>query len=352
MHERAHLAPRDYRLDGPERDLAAQRGLVAADWYHPSLPRAQMKQLMTRNDRRAARDTALWLALLAGTGVLAHLAWGTWWAIPAFAVYGTLYGSASDSRWHECGHGTAFKTQWANTVVYNLAAFMVLREPVSWRWSHARHHDDTIIVGRDAEIAVPRGSSLLKLTSELFNLQSGPKELRKLALNCVGAVTSEEREYLPESEYSKACWSARVFVLILAATIGWSAAIGSLEPLMFIGLPTFYGRWLLLVFGLTQHAGLAEDVLDHRLNTRTVLMSPVSRFMYSNMNYHIEHHLFPTVPYHALPALHEAVKADLPPVYHGLRGAYSEILPALRQQAKDPTHFVQRVLPRTHQVAT
>ena len=122
----------------------------------------------------------------------------------------TLYGSASDSQWHECGHGTAFKTQWTNIVVYNVAAFMVLREPVSWRWSHDRHHDDTIIVGRDAEIAVPRGSSLLKLTSELFNLQSGPKELRKLALTCVGAVTAEEREYLPESEFQKAWSSARV----------------------------------------------------------------------------------------------------------------------------------------------
>jgi len=352
MHEPADVSARDYGLAGPERDLALQRGLVSAEWYHPSIPRAQMKQFMTRSNGRAARDAALWLALLAGSGVLAHLTWGSWWSIPAFAAYGTLYGSASDSRWHECGHGTAFKTQRVNTVVYNLAAFMVLREPVSWRWSHARHHDDTIIVGRDAEIAVPRGTSLLTLSSELFNLQSGPKELRKLALNCVGAVTPEEREYMPKSEYHKAFWSARVFVMILVATIGWSVAIGSLEPLMFVGLPTFYGRWLLVVFGLTQHAGLAEDVLDHRLNTRTVRMSPVSRFLYSNMNYHIEHHMFPTVPYHALPALHEAVKADLPPVYQGLRGAYREILPALRRQAKDPTYFVQRELPHTRQATS
>ena len=34
---------------------------------------------------------------------------------------------------------------------------------------------------------------------------------------------------------------------------------------------------------------------------RTVLMNPVSRFIYWNMNYHVEHHMFPMVPYHALP---------------------------------------------------
>ena len=41
-------------------------------------------------------------------------------------------------------------------------------------------------------------------------------------------------------------------------------------------LPSIYGAWLYLVFGLTQHAGLAEDVLDHRLNSRTVYMNPCS----------------------------------------------------------------------------
>ena len=61
--------------------------------------------------------------------------------------------------------------------------------------------------------------------------------------------------------------------------------------------------------------GLAEDVLDHRLNSRTVYMNPVLRFLYWNMNYHVEHHMFPMVPYHALPELHEAIKADMPEPY-------------------------------------
>ena len=78
---------------------------------------------------------------------------------------------------------------------------------------------------------------------------------------------------------------------------------------MYVGiLPSIYGGWLYLVFGLTQHAGLAEDVLDHRLNSRTVYMNPVLRFLYWNMNYHVEHHMFPMVPYHALPKLHEEMK--------------------------------------------
>ena len=114
---------------------------------------------------------------------------------------------------------------------------------------------------------------------------------------------------------------------------------------MYVGLPSLYGSWLQALFGLTQHAGLAEDVLDHRLNTRTIYMNPVLRFLYWNMNYHVEHHMFPLVPFHALAALHEELKADMPAPYHGLMDAYREIIPAIIRQSKDPTYYVKRQLP-------
>ena len=86
-------------------------------------------------------------------------------------------------------------------------------------------------------------------------------------------------------------------------------------------------------------------MLDHRLNTRTVYMNPVNRYLYWNMGYHVEHHMFPMVPYHNLPKLHELVKSDVPPPYHGLAEAWREIIPALIRESKDPDYFVQRPLP-------
>jgi len=35
-----------------------------------------------------------------------------------------------------------------------------------------------------------------------------------------------------------------------------------------------------LMFGLAQHAGLAEDAQDHRPNSRTVMMNRLFRFIY------------------------------------------------------------------------
>jgi fatty acid desaturase len=100
-----------------------------------------------------------------------------------------------------------------------------------------------------------------------------------------------------------------------------------------------------LMFGLTQHAGLAEDVLDHRLNSRTVYMNPAFRFIYWNMNYHVEHHMFPMIPYHALPQLHEEMKPFCPKPYPSTIAAYREIIPALVKQRRDPTYYIVRKLP-------
>jgi fatty acid desaturase len=63
------------------------------------------------------------------------------------------------------------------------------------------------------------------------------------------------------------------------------------------------------------------------------------------MNYHVEHHMFPLVPYHALPALHEEIRRQCPPAYTGLWQAYAEIVPAVLRQLKDPTYFIRRKLP-------
>ncbi|MNT78351.1 Fatty acid desaturase [compost metagenome] len=74
-------------------------------------------------------------------------------------------------------------------------------------------------------------------------------------------------------------------------------------------------------------------------------MNPISRFIYWNMNYHIEHHMFPMVPYHALPKLHAAIKHDLPTPNTSILQAYREMVPAFLRQLRYEDYFLQRALP-------
>ncbi|MCL4507676.1 MAG: NADH:ubiquinone reductase (Na(+)-transporting) subunit F [Chloroflexi bacterium] len=335
----------DYSLVGKDSALAIEKGLVEAKWYTSPVPRRKMRELLQRRDGPAIRDTLIWFFLLGALGLSGYLLWGAWWAIIPFALYGVIYASSSDSRWHETSHGTAFKTDWMNNALYEIASFMVLRESAPWRWSHTRHHSDTIIVGRDPEIAVPRPANLWMIAASFINLPALRKYAHNVALHCIGRITPEEATFIPESEYGKVFARARIYALIYAGVFALAIATGSILPLMYIGLPSFYGAWLMVIYGLTQHAGLAENVLDHRLNCRTVYMNPISRYLYWNMNYHVEHHMFPLVPYHQLPKLHELVKADMPAPYNGLVEAYREIIPTVIRQVKDPAWHVKRKLP-------
>jgi len=335
----------DYSLTGLNSTLAIEKGLAEADWYQCAVPREAMRELLERRDGPAIRDTALWLLLIACAGFGTYALWRSWWTIPVYLIYCVLYASTSDSRWHETSHGTAFKTDWMNSAVYEMASFMVMREATVWRWSHNRHHSDTIIVGRDPEIAVPRPPSLKTLIGSLFNLGVYPKYFSNILQHASGRMTTEEKIFIPTSEFQRIYNSARVYVAIYASVIGLSICIHSILPLLFVGLPNLFGSWLLVVYGLTQHAGLAENVLDHRLNCRTVYMNPIHRYLYWNMNYHIEHHMFPLVPYHALPRLHEIVKPDCPTPYPSLFAAWREIVPSVLRQIKDPAYHVKRQLP-------
>jgi fatty acid desaturase len=336
---------RDYSLVGPNSASAIENGLASAEWYHSDVSRSVMKELMQRSDAPAIRDTVIWIGLIAVSAAGTVHFWGSWWCVPFLFVYGVLYGSSSDSRWHECGHGTAFKTPWMNDVIYQIASFMLMRNPVAWRWSHARHHTDTIIVGRDAEIAVMRPPDLLKTALMFTGLLDFRYSLPALFRQSFTGLNDEEKSYIPETEHLRAIAASRWHVAIYAVTVASALYTWSLLPLVLIGLPRIYGSWHMVLTGLLQHIGLADNVIDHRLNSRTVLMNPISRWIYWNMNYHVEHHMFPMVPYHALPRLHELIKHDLPAPNPSMWQAYREVWPILLKQLKYEDFYLRRELP-------
>jgi Na+-transporting NADH:ubiquinone oxidoreductase subunit F len=276
--------PMDYGLTGVNSSLAIERGMAEADWYQSPAPRATMRKLLERKDGPALRDTLLCCLLLFVSGAATFALWPSWWAALPYAVYSVLYASVSDSRWHEAGYGAASKTDWMNDVLYEIASFMIVGESTVWRWSYTRHHSDTIIVGRDPEIAAPRPPDFQALLANFFCLWVYPKYFKHLALHCLGRIPAEERTFIPDSEFAKVYRTARIYALIYAATIALAITLNSLLPLLLVCFPNLFGTWLTVVYGFTQHAGLAEDVLDHRLNCRTMYMNSINRYLYSGVD--------------------------------------------------------------------
>ena len=141
-------------------------------------------------------------------------------------------------------------------------------------------------------------------------------------------------------------WLARLWLAILGSTVATALYLESLLPILLIGpLPAMYGGTLRHLFALSQHVGLAVNVNDHRLNTRTIILGPLLSYLYLNMNYHLEHHLYPAVPYYHLPRLYKELAPQCPPAYQGFLSVFIEMIPVLLKQRYQPGYHIVRPLP-------
>ncbi len=62
--------------------------------------------------------------------------------------------------------------------------------------------------------------------------------------------------------------------------------------------------------GMSQHT-LLEHSDDEILGTRSILTGPVVRFFMCNENYHLEHHLYPGIPWYRLKTAHQILAPEL-----------------------------------------
>ena len=71
-------------------------------------------------------------------------------------------------------------------------------------------------------------------------------------------------------------------------------------------------------FTILQHAETAVNSPSILETTRSFHTNWLGRALYMNMNYHVEHHLYPNVPFFALPTLGREVAAQIPEPDPGL----------------------------------
>jgi fatty acid desaturase len=85
---------------------------------------------------------------------------------------------------------------------------------------------------------------------------------------------------------------------------------------------------LLRAYLITEHTLCSQDQ-NGLTNTRTTLAVFPIRLLMWNMPFHAEHHLFPSVPFHRLPALHLQIRDRIAHIAPGYIATNREILRAL-----------------------
>ena len=320
------------------------------NWFKPNIEKKDLKELSKRRDGPGLSHFFIYFLALIVSGYLAYITWGTWWTVLWVFIYGTIY-SFSVSNWHETVHRTAFKTRWLNEIFYHISSFMCDFEGFRWRWSHTFHHTYTLQTegDYDHEIQVSRPTELVWffLNFVPFSDLLFPHRLIKFEVlkHAFGFFSPVVQITAPEKQKSKILWNSRLYVLIWFTVIMVSIVYGTILPILYIILPSYYGKPIWFTVNVTQHLGAALNKKDHRLSTYSVRINPILSFLYWHMEYHLEHHMFPTIPSYNLRKLQNIIKDKIPKPFPNLFSFYKQVLPVVIKQATNPNDYFKTNIP-------
>jgi len=272
------------------------------------IPAPALPGLYARSDLHGAWRTASHVALLAATGAWIHAARGSWWLPAALVAHGLVL-VALFAAMHEAVHYSAFKSRRVNEVVAWLAGLGILFNATYYRQFHFAHHRYAQDPSRDPELLT--GPPPRSRAAYWWRATAIPYwQARVLNLWRLSRGRFEGLDFIPATARPEIVRSVRATLGVLLALGTASLALGTSALLWYWLLPLALGLPFLRLYLLSEHTGCTEND-DGLTNTRTTLSLWPVRFLMWNLPYHAEHHLFPSIPFHRLPAAHRFLRAHL-----------------------------------------
>ena len=275
------------------------------------LDKKTLKALARRSDRPGLIYLAKWIVSLCLTGALVLYTEGTAWIWPAMFLHGVLLTVPAYSASHETAHGTAFRSRWLNETVLWVTSFLYMEEPLHRRFTHTNHHTFTWHAGKDSQMPFDTPMGLAGWLAEVTGLGLARFHMLVFFQLATKRYTDTMRMCTPESEFPRMTRNARI-MLLLYAVIAAAPFYGIWWPVWLLVIPRLLGAPVMLLFTLIQHVELQENSPSILESTRSFSTNWLAQFLYMNMNNHVEHHLYPQVPFYALDDLAVAVRDQVP----------------------------------------
>lgn len=267
-----------------------------------ALPPEEKARLTALSNRAGLRHLAGHLGLILGFGAAIAAGVPGWWALVPVQGVVLIFLFTLE---HECTHRTPFATPALNDWV-GRACGVVLLLPFEWfRYFHLAHHRWTNIPGRDPELA---GAKPETPAAWLWHVSGLPYWGAMARITLALAMGRGAAPYLPGPALPRIRAEAR-WMLALYAALAASLMLSPVLIWVWV-VPVLLGQPVLRLYLLAEH-GDCPQVANMFENTRTTFTTAVVRFLAWNMPYHVEHHVYPNVPFHRLPALHDLMQDRL-----------------------------------------
>jgi fatty acid desaturase len=260
------------------------------------IARATVRELSRRSDARGLAQLALHASLLTATGVLIAASRGHAWLPAALLVHGVVL-TFLFCALHESIHRTAFASRWANDLVASICGALLMLPPEYFRCFHFAHHRFTQDPARDPELVRPGPATFAEY---LWRVSGLPYWQERLTVTLRHALTGQVTEtFVPPEKRALVVREARALWGCYLGVLALSLYLSPADALLYWVLPAILGQPFLRLFLLAEHTGCAlnDDML---VNTRTTATNAAVLLLTWRMPYHGEHHLLPSVPFHAL----------------------------------------------------
>lgn len=237
---------------------------------------------------------------------------------------------------HDGAHRRLFRTAAVNDWVCQLSlGAPLLFSMYSYKSLHLKHHQDPLAPD-DPDLSliggypIAKSSFARKLARDMFGI-SYFKFIRYFIYmarkpKAGSARASQSNDKIPK----EIVFGSIVVVNLILFSILWSTGHAWLYLGLWVLPAVTVLQVLLRVRGIAEHAGYSQNP-DQTQNARTVI-NPIQTFIFAphNVNYHIEHHIYPSIPYFNLPRVHELMskRGSLPAknVYHGYGQVLTELI--------------------------
>ena len=265
--------------------------------FMKSLPAGEKGRLTERSDAAGLRHLALHSGLILLLAVLIAAEVPFWWVLllPQGLLIAFLF-----TLQHEATHKTPFENEEINEWV-GWACGILIFQPFLWfRYFHLAHHRYTQDPENDPELlGLPKPDDWRSFAWHVSCIGYWKDKAVLLWSNAFGTIDSP---YLPDRVHDRLRAEARRMLALYTVLLMFT--LFATPVLIWIWLvPLAVGFPFLRVYLLAEH-GRLRYVADMFDNTRTTFTNAIVQFLAWNMPYHVEHHVFPQVPFYLLPEFH------------------------------------------------
>lgn len=272
------------------------------------------------------------------TAIMVGLTWFAWntespWLLwPTYLAIGYMW-MGMVTFMHDALHYTLFRNKLANWVFGIACMLPIFATFVGFREDHIEHHRHN---------RSPRDPDSFTM---------GKRGVADFVLFYAYALIGGVLSFLhfnfiyPVQKFGPRQWAIQILELVLKAgvywlVLSWAARNGVLGKALEVWLwPVFFLSLMNSMRFIAEHYGAPWDQ-GQMAGTRTVISNPVNAFFWNNINWHIGHHVYPTVPWYNLKELHDLLEPQIRESGAPVDKSYIAVyLDALRRGPESPAQL-------------